>query len=62
MAFRSINAGTIRGGDSVGNALRICSALPNGGQLVTLLDAGNYITGLPKAEQLLDLTQPPREE
>jgi hypothetical protein len=47
MALRSINAGTIRGGDSVGNAPRICSALPNGGQLVTLLDAGNYITGLP---------------
>ena len=62
MDFRSINAGTIRGGDSFGNALRICSALPNGGQLVTLLDAGNYITVLPKAEQLLDLTQPPREE
>jgi hypothetical protein len=36
--------------------------LPDGGQLVTLLDAGNYITGLPKAYQQLDLTQPPREE
>jgi hypothetical protein len=54
MAFRSINAGTIRAGDSVGNALRICGAR----QLVTLLDAGNYITGLPKAEQLLELTHP----
>jgi hypothetical protein len=36
--------------------------LPDGGQLGTLLDAGNYITGLPKADQQLDLTQPPREE
>jgi hypothetical protein len=35
-----------------------CGALPNGRQLVTLLDAGKYITGLPKAEQLLELTHP----
>jgi hypothetical protein len=28
--------------------------LPDGSQLVTLLDAGNYITGLAKAEQQLD--------
>jgi hypothetical protein len=33
-----------------------------GRQLVTLRHAGDYITSLPKAEQLLDLTQPPREE
>jgi hypothetical protein len=36
--------------------------LPDGGQLGTLLDAGNYITGLPKGDQQLDLTHPPREE
>jgi hypothetical protein len=28
--------------------------LPGGSQLVTLLDAGNYINGLPKADQQLD--------
>jgi hypothetical protein len=28
--------------------------LPDGRQLVTLLDAGNYITELPKADQQLD--------
>ena len=28
--------------------------LPDGGQLVTLNDAGNYITGLPKADQRLN--------
>jgi hypothetical protein len=28
--------------------------LPGGDQLFTLLDAGNYITSLPKAEQQLD--------
>ncbi len=28
--------------------------LPDGSQLVTLLDAGNYITSLAKAEQQLD--------
>ena len=35
--------------------------LSRGHQLVTLRHAGGYITSLPKAEQLLDLTQPPRE-
>jgi hypothetical protein len=29
-------------------------SLPDGRMLVTLLDAGEYITTLPKAEQLLD--------
>jgi hypothetical protein len=32
----------------------ILSPLQRGRQLVTLEDAGTYITGLPKAEQLLD--------
>jgi hypothetical protein len=36
--------------------------LPDGRTLSTLGDAGGHITSLPKAEQLLDLTQPPREE
>jgi hypothetical protein len=36
--------------------------LPDSGQLGTILDAGKYITGLPKADRQLDLTQPPREE
>jgi hypothetical protein len=36
--------------------------LSRGRQLVTLRHGGDYITSLPKAEQLLDLTQPPREE
>jgi hypothetical protein len=32
--------------------------LPDGRTLSTLRDAGDYITSLPKAEQLLDLTKP----
>jgi hypothetical protein len=36
--------------------------LPDGRTLSTLRDAGDYITSLPKAEPLPDLTQPPREE